>query len=44
MIADTATGAPQVKAGKLRALGVSTMKRIPLLPDVPTIAGHLTET
>jgi len=37
MITDTATGAPQVKAGKLRALGVSTMKRIPLLPDVPTI-------
>jgi tripartite-type tricarboxylate transporter receptor subunit TctC len=37
MITDTATGAPQVKAGKLRALGVSTLKRIPLLPDVPTI-------
>jgi tripartite-type tricarboxylate transporter receptor subunit TctC len=37
MITDTATGAPQVKGGKLRALGVSTMKRIPLLPDVPTI-------
>jgi tripartite-type tricarboxylate transporter receptor subunit TctC len=37
MITDTATGVPQVKAGKLRALGVSTTKRIPLLPDVPTI-------
>ncbi|HET9023026.1 MAG TPA: tripartite tricarboxylate transporter substrate binding protein [Burkholderiaceae bacterium] len=37
MITDTATGAPQVKGGKLRALGVSTAKRIPLLPDVPTI-------
>jgi tripartite-type tricarboxylate transporter receptor subunit TctC len=37
MITDTATGAPQVKAGKLRALGVSTTKRMSLLPDVPTI-------
>ena len=37
MITDTATGVPQIKAGKLRALGVSTTKRIPLLPDVPTI-------
>src|SRR6185436_16481780 len=38
MITDTATGVPQVKGGKLRALGVSTTKRIALLPDVPTIA------
>jgi len=38
MITDTATGVPQIKGGKLRALGVSTSKRIPLLPDVPTIA------
>ena len=37
MITDTATGVPQIKAGKLRALGVSTPKRSPLLPDVPTI-------
>ena len=37
MITDTATGVPQVKAGKLRALGYSTQKRSPLLPDVPTI-------
>ena len=37
MITDTATGVPQVKGGKLRALGVSTTKRIALLPDVPTI-------
>lgn len=37
MITDTATGMPQVKAGKLRALGYSTQKRSPLLPDVPTI-------
>ncbi|MDO5625499.1 MAG: tripartite tricarboxylate transporter substrate binding protein [Pseudomonadota bacterium] len=38
MITDTATGAPQIGAGKLKALGVSTTARIPLLPDVPTIA------
>ena len=29
---------PQVKAGKLKALGVSTRQRSPLAPDVPTIA------
>jgi len=38
MITDTATGLPQVKSGKLRALGVSGSKRSPLAPDVPTIA------
>jgi tripartite-type tricarboxylate transporter receptor subunit TctC len=37
MITDTATGVPQIKGGKLRALGVSTTKRLPMLPDVPTI-------
>ena len=37
MITDTSTGVPQIKAGKLRALGVSTAKRLPMLPDVPTI-------
>lgn len=29
---------PQIKGGTLRALGVTTAKRVPLLPDVPTIA------
>ena len=29
---------PQIKAGKLRALGVSGSKRSPELPSVPTIA------
>src|SRR5262245_40211958 len=37
MITDTATGLPQVKAGKLRALGMSTKNRSSLAPDVPTI-------
>ncbi|KAG0930617.1 hypothetical protein G6F31_016987 [Rhizopus arrhizus] len=38
MITDTATGLPQVKSGKLRALGVTGLARSPLAPDVPTIA------
>lgn len=38
MITDTATGLPQVKGGKLRALGVSGAGRSPLAPEVPTIA------
>ncbi|CAM4005673.1 Bug family tripartite tricarboxylate transporter substrate binding protein [Paracidovorax anthurii] len=37
MITDTSTGVPQIKAGKLRALGYSTQKRSAQLPDVPTI-------
>jgi tripartite-type tricarboxylate transporter receptor subunit TctC len=38
MITDMATGLPQVKAGKLKALGVSTTTRSPLAPDIPTIS------
>ncbi|WP_251863764.1 tripartite tricarboxylate transporter substrate binding protein [Achromobacter sp. Marseille-Q4962] len=38
MITDTATGLPQVKSGKLRALGVTGLARSALAPDVPTIA------
>jgi tripartite-type tricarboxylate transporter receptor subunit TctC len=37
MITDTATGLPQVKAGKVRALGVTATKRSPLAADIPTI-------
>lgn len=29
---------PFIKSGKIRAIGVSTAKRIPLLPEVPTLA------
>lgn len=29
---------PQVKAGKLRVLAVTTTRRLPILPDAPTIA------
>jgi tripartite-type tricarboxylate transporter receptor subunit TctC len=38
MIVDLTTSLPQVKAGKLRALGVSSPKRSLLVPGVPTIA------
>jgi tripartite-type tricarboxylate transporter receptor subunit TctC len=31
------TSAPQIKAGKLKALAVSTATRSPLIPDVPTL-------
>ena len=37
MFTDTATGLPQVKGGKVHALGVTSRKRSPLAPDVPTI-------
>jgi len=37
MITDTSTGVPQIKAGKLRALGYSTHRRSSQLPDVPTL-------
>jgi tripartite-type tricarboxylate transporter receptor subunit TctC len=32
------TSLPHLKAGKLRTLGVSSLKRSPVTPDVPTIA------
>ena len=32
------TVGPNIKAGKLRAIGIATRERHPLLPDVPTIA------
>ena len=34
----TPTAVPQIKGDKLRALGVSSLTRIPALPDVPPIA------
>lgn len=38
MIVDLTTSLPQVKAGKLRALGVTSPKRSALVPELPTLA------
>ena len=38
LFSSTATSLPHVKSGRLRAIGVTTAKRIPALPDVPTVA------
>ncbi len=38
MFLDLAAGAPQIKAGKLKALAVASDKRIVALPDLPTVA------
>lgn len=38
MFTDMATGAMQVKAGRVRALGISSLKPSPLMPSVPPIA------
>jgi tripartite-type tricarboxylate transporter receptor subunit TctC len=35
---DIAAVLPQIQAGKLKALAVTTAKRVPSLPDVPTVA------
>jgi tripartite-type tricarboxylate transporter receptor subunit TctC len=36
-----ATAAPNIRAGKLKALAVTTLKRSPSLPDVPPVADTL---
>jgi tripartite-type tricarboxylate transporter receptor subunit TctC len=38
MFADAGSVVPQINAGKVRALGVSSTTRVPALPDVPAIA------
>src|SRR5437660_114628 len=37
----TPTSLAHIKAGKLRPLGVTTIERLPFLPDVPTIDSFL---
>jgi tripartite-type tricarboxylate transporter receptor subunit TctC len=37
----TPTALPQIKAGRVRPLGVTTMEPLPFLPDVPTIDSFL---
>lgn len=41
MFIDIAPALPLVKAGRIRALGLATPQRSPLLPDMPTIAEGL---
>ncbi|WP_280187727.1 Bug family tripartite tricarboxylate transporter substrate binding protein [Delftia sp. PS-11] len=41
MFTDMATGTPQVKGGKVRALGVSSLQPVAALPEVPPIAATL---
>ncbi len=38
VLSDMAPAVPQVKAGRLRALAVTSVARSPALPDVPTLA------
>jgi tripartite-type tricarboxylate transporter receptor subunit TctC len=38
MFSDTVPSLPQIKEGKVRALGVSTAIRVPSAPDIPPIA------
>jgi len=37
MVLDTAAGLPQIRGGKVKALAVMSKKRLPSLPDVPTL-------
>jgi tripartite-type tricarboxylate transporter receptor subunit TctC len=37
IVLDTAAGLPQIRGGKVRALAVMSKKRIPSLPEVPTL-------
>ena len=38
MFADVGAAVAQIKAGQVRALGVSSAEPVPVLPDIPTIA------
>jgi tripartite-type tricarboxylate transporter receptor subunit TctC len=38
MVSNAASAKPHIDAGKLRALGVTSLKRAPALPDVPSFA------
>jgi tripartite-type tricarboxylate transporter receptor subunit TctC len=38
LLTNTATVLPHIKSGRIRALGVSGLKRSPLAPELPTVA------
>jgi tripartite-type tricarboxylate transporter receptor subunit TctC len=38
LFSSTATALPHVKSGRLKAIGVTTARRIPALPEVPTVS------
>jgi tripartite-type tricarboxylate transporter receptor subunit TctC len=38
LFANIVSGLPQAKAGRLRALAVTTLKRSPIAPEIPTVA------
>jgi tripartite-type tricarboxylate transporter receptor subunit TctC len=38
MVAQVSSALPHIRAGKLRAIGVASLRRSQVLPDVPTIA------
>ena len=38
MFAQMSSVLPHIKSGKLRALGVASLKRSPVMPDTPTLA------
>jgi tripartite-type tricarboxylate transporter receptor subunit TctC len=42
VVMDTMSAVPQIRAGKMRPLAVTSLSRLPELPDVPTVAesGH----
>ncbi|MCC6212116.1 MAG: tripartite tricarboxylate transporter substrate binding protein [Burkholderiales bacterium] len=42
MIVNLVEALPQVKAGRMKAIAVTTAKRSPMLPDVPTLAETVT--
>ena len=37
MVLDTAAGLPQIRSGKVKPLAVMSLKRLPTLPDMPTL-------
>jgi tripartite-type tricarboxylate transporter receptor subunit TctC len=38
MFADTGTALPQIAQGRVRALGVTSLTRVPAAPDIPTLS------